>query len=279
MLDIMKLDEVILMSFKEDMPFGDITTDNIIFEDSQSTANLIAKESGVIAGIPVVKRTFEILDSKAKMGVFFNDGSRVEKGDIIATITGKTAALLKGERTALNLLQRLSGVATRTSSMCKLIEGYKAKIVDTRKTTPGLRYLEKYAVRTGGGHNHRFSLSDGVLIKDNHIMAAGGIKEAISLVRGKIPHTIKIEVEVENVQMVQDAIDAKADIIMLDNMNEEMMTQAVKLIDGRALVEASGDIDENTIINVAKTGVDIISIGRITHSIKALDISLRIIKS
>jgi len=279
MLDIMKLDEIILMSFKEDMPFGDITTDNIISENSQSVGNLIAKESGVIAGMPVVKRTFDILDSNVKIDIFFDDGSRVEKGDIIATITGKTVALLKGERTALNLLQRLSGIATRTSSMCKVIEGYKTKVVDTRKTTPGLRYLEKYAVRAGGGQNHRYSLSDGVLIKDNHIMAAGGVRQAVSLIRGKIPHTIKIEVEVEDMQMVKDALDARADIIMLDNMTLEMMSEAVTLIDGRSIVEASGDINENTILDVAKTGVDIISIGRITHSIKAMDISLRILKS
>lgn len=278
MLDVMKIDEVILTSFKEDMPFGDITTDNIISGQSKSVANLIAKEGGIVAGIPVVERTFRILDPDVIINIFYNDGSLVKKGDIIATISGKTAALLKGERTALNLLQRLSGIATRTNKMCTLIEGYSTKVVDTRKTTPGLRYLEKYAVKIGGGQNHRFSLSDGVLIKDNHIMAAGGVKEAISLIRGKIPHTIKIEVEVENMQMIQDALDAKADIIMLDNMNIEMMTEAVKLINKRAIVEASGDIDENTIIKVANAGVDIISIGRITHSIKAMDISMRIIK-
>ncbi len=274
-LNINQIDKVVNMSLEEDMPFGDITTDNIVSEESISKARLIAKENGIIAGIPVVLRTYELLSRDIKINVYFKDGSKVMKGDIIADIEGPTGALLKGERTMLNILQRLSGVATATNKYVNMVSGYPVNVVDTRKTTPGLRYLEKYAVRAGGGQNHRFSLSDGVLIKDNHITAAGGIMNAVSAVRGKIPHTVKIEVETENMDMVREALDAKADIIMLDNMTEEMMAEAVKLINKRALVEASGDINEERIVKVAQTGVDIISIGRITHSIKSLDISLK----
>lgn len=274
-LDNKQIDKVIKLSLEEDMPFGDITTDNIISCDSVSKARLIAKENGVIAGIPVVIRTFEILSNNIKIDVFCNDGTIVKKGDIIADIQGPTREILKGERTMLNILQRLSGIATVTNKYVNMIKAYPAYVVDTRKTTPGLRYLEKYAVRAGGGQNHRFSLSDGVLIKDNHITAAGGIKNAVNRVRGKIPHTVKIEVETESLDMVKEALDAGADIIMLDNMSEELMAEAVTLINKRALVEASGDINEERIIKVAQTGVDIISIGRITHSIKSLDISLK----
>lgn len=275
MLNFDQIDRVIKMSLEEDMPFGDITTENIISEDSVSKARFIAKESGVIAGLPVAERTFCLIDKRVMFTILKPEGSLVEKGDVIATVEGPTVAILEGERTALNLLQRLSGVATRTHKLATLVEGTSAHVVDTRKTTPGLRYLEKYAVRVGGGQNHRFSLSDGVLIKDNHIAAAGGINAAVSAVRGKIPHTIRIEVETESLDMVQEALDAGADIIMLDNMDNEQMAKAVKLIAGRALVEASGDIDEARIRGVADTGVDIISVGRITHSVKSLDISLR----
>lgn len=257
------------------MPFGDITTDNIISANSISYAKLIAKEDGVIAGIPVARRTYEILNGNIKFDSLCKDGDKVKKGDIIATIEGPTREVLKGERTMLNILQRLSGIATATNKLVSLVKDYPVHVVDTRKTTPGLRYLEKYAVKVGGGQNHRFSLSDGVLIKDNHITAAGGIMNAVKLVRGNIPHTIKIEVETENLDMVNEALEAGADIIMLDNMTEEIMTEAVKLINKRALVEASGDINEERILKVAKTGVDIISVGRITHSVKSLDISLR----
>lgn len=275
MLNFDQIDRVIKMSLEEDMPFGDITTENIISEDSVSKARFIAKESGIVAGLPVAERTFYLIDQRVRFQILKPEGSLVEKGDVIAIVEGPTIAILEGERTALNLLQRLSGVATRTHKLAVLIEGTSAHVVDTRKTTPGLRYLEKYAVRIGGGQNHRFSLSDGVLIKDNHIAAAGGVHAAVSAVRGKIPHTIRIEVETENLDMVQEALDAGADIIMLDNMDNEQMTQAVNLIAGRALVEASGDIDEERIRGVADTGVDIISVGRITHSVKSLDISLR----
>ena len=275
MLNFDQIDRVIQMSLEEDMPFGDITTENIISKDSFSKARFIAKESGVIAGLPVAERTFTLIDERVVLTVLKPEGSLVEKGDVIATVEGPTIAILEGERTALNLLQRLSGVATRTHTLAALVEGTSAHVVDTRKTTPGLRYLEKYAVRVGGGQNHRFSLSDGVLIKDNHIAAAGGIMAAVNAVRGKIPHTIRVEVETETLDMVQEALDAGVDIIMLDNMDNEQMAQAVQLIDGRAQVEASGDINEERIRGVAETGVDIISVGRITHSVKSLDISLR----
>ena len=277
MLNFDQIDRVIKMSLEEDMPFGDITTENIISEDSVSKARFIAKENGVVAGLPVAERTFYLIDKRVNFEILKPEGSFVEKGDVIATVEGPTIAILEGERTALNLLQRLSGVATRTHGLATLVEGTSAHVVDTRKTTPGLRYLEKYAVRVGGGQNHRFSLSDGVLIKDNHIAAAGSVSAAVSAVRGKIPHTIRIEVETENLHMVQEALDAGADIIMLDNMDNEQMAQAVKIIAGRALVEASGDIDEARIRGVADTGVDIISVGRITHSVKSLDISLRFV--
>ena len=275
MLNYDQIDRVIKLSFEEDMPFGDITTENIISEESCSSARFIAKETGILAGMPVVERTFALLDPRVKLEILCPDGTEVHPGDIIAHISGPTGAILKGERTALNLLQRLSGVATRTHGLAKRIEDLPTRVVDTRKTTPGLRYLEKYAVRVGGGQNHRFSLSDGVLIKDNHIAAAGGIKPAVAAVRGKIPHTIRIEVEVESIEMAKEALEAGADIIMLDNMAEPQMAEAVALIAGRALTEASGDIDEARIRKVAETGVDIISVGRITHSVKSLDISLK----
>lgn len=277
MLDISIVDDIILRAFKEDMPMGDITTDNIIKPDARSKAKLIAKEDGVIAGLDVAIRAFKLLDPDFSWQTSFKDGDKVAKGTVILEFEGNTRALLKAERTALNILQRMSGIATRTNSLCERIKDFSAKIVDTRKTTPGLRYLEKYAVRAGGGQNHRYCLSDGVLIKDNHIKAAGGVKNAVESVRGKIPHTIKIEVETENLDMVREALDAKADIIMLDNMTNEQMKEAVQLINGRALVEASGDIDEERVRDVAATGVDIISIGRITHSVKSMDISMRFI--
>ena len=269
------IDDMILRALKEDMPLGDITTDNIIDEDDVSVARFIAKADGVLAGMYVAQRTFELLDENVKFKAFFKDGDRVSKGDVIATIEGKTACLLKSERTALNYLQKLSGIATDTAHYVELIKDYDCKVADTRKTTPGMRFIEKYAVQCGGGSNHRYSLSDGVLIKDNHIKAAGGIGNAVERVRRNIPHTVKIEVEVEDMDMVQQALDARADIIMLDNMSCEEMTKAVELINGRAIVEASGDINDERIVAVAKTGVDIISIGRLTRVPSGLDISMR----
>ena len=274
-LDKKQIDKIVLNALEEDMPYGDVTTDNLIPENDITEAKFIAKADGIIAEMPVAARVFELIDSRISIEIFKNDGDKVTKGDIIAVLNGPTAGILKGERTALNLMQRLSGIATRTNVFTELVKDYKVSVADTRKTTPGLRYLEKYAVRCGGGRNHRYSLSDAVMLKDNHIAAGGGILSAVAKVRANIPHTVKIEVEVENMDMVREAVESGADIIMLDNMNEAAMAEAVKHINGRALVEASGDVTEERIRAIAETGVDIISIGRITHSVKALDISLR----
>lgn len=275
MIDNLYIDDLILSALKEDMPMGDITTDNLIDPDDKSCARMIAKQSGIIAGLDVADRVFKLLDSEVKFIRNIEEGTFVNKGDIIARIEGNTRALLRGERTALNLLQRLSGIATKTNEFCVRIKGLNAKIVDTRKTTPGLRFLEKYAVKAGGGTNHRFCLSDGVLIKDNHIKAAGGIHKAVELAKRSIPHTIKIEVEVETMEQVAEALESKVDIIMLDNMSLDMMKQAVKLINKRAVVEASGNVNLDTVYDIASTGVDIISVGSLTHSVNAFDISMR----
>jgi len=272
---ISDIDRIIINALREDIPSGDITTDNIIDETSQSEAVLISKDEGVIAGLDVAKKVFLMLDDQVVFEKMVEDGQTVKRGDIIAKIKGNTRALLKGERTALNLLQRLSGIATKTRQLADKIKDLPAKLVDTRKTTPGLRVLEKYAVRVGGGYNHRFCLSDGVLIKDNHIKAAGGIKQAVQLVREKIPHTMTIEVETETIEQVLEALEAKADIIMLDNMSLDEMKKAVKIIDGRAVTEASGNVNADTIYDIACTGVDIISVGGLTHSVKAFDISMK----
>lgn len=274
-LDFKQIDKVVLNALEEDMPYGDVTTDNLISEEDFTEAKFIAKASGVLAGIPVAARVFTLIDNRTSLEILKHDGEPVEKGDLIAILRGPTAAVLKGERTALNLLQRLSGIATRTRVFTDLVKDYAVSVADTRKTTPGLRYLEKYAVRCGGGRNHRYSLSDAVMLKDNHIAAGGGILPAVRKVRANIPHTVKIEVEVENMDMVRDAVASGAEIIMLDNMSETAMAEAVQYIAGRALVEASGDVTEERIRAIAATGVDIISIGGITHSVKALDISLR----
>lgn len=268
--------DTIMNALKEDMPLGDITTDNIISEAEVSKAEFLAKQDAVIAGLDIAKYVFETLDSSVVFKTLVKDGDKVKKGDIIAEVSGSTRALLKGERTALNFLQRLSAIATMTDRYVIKVQGLPVKIADTRKTTPGLRLLEKYAVSAGGGSNHRFSLSDGVLIKDNHIAAAGGITNAVERVRGSIPHTVKIEVEVESMEEVQQALHCKVDIIMLDNMSTQQMVEAVRLINKRALVEASGNITEETIYDVALTGVDIISIGKLTHSANSIDISMNI---
>ncbi|NLI57539.1 MAG: carboxylating nicotinate-nucleotide diphosphorylase, partial [Clostridium sp.] len=248
---------------------------NLIDDTSQSEALLIAKDTGVIAGIDIAKRVFEIVDKNVVFEKRIEDGHRVKSGDVIAQIKGNTRALLKGERTALNLLQRLSGIATKTRELCEKIKDTNSKVVDTRKTTLGLRALEKYAVKVGGGYNHRFSLSDGVMIKDNHIKAAGGIKEAVKKIRKKIPHTIKIEVETETLEQVEEALEAGADIIMLDNMGVDKVRKAVKIINGSAISEASGNVNLDSIVEIAKTGVDIISVGSLTHSVSAFDISMK----
>ncbi|PWM22707.1 MAG: nicotinate-nucleotide diphosphorylase (carboxylating) [Clostridiales bacterium] len=275
MLDLKQIDKVVLNALEEDMPYGDITTDSLIPEERMVEAKFLAKADGVICGMPVAERVFKLIDARAALEILKNDGQAVQKGEILAILRGPAAAVLKGERTALNLLQRLSGIATRTHCFAELVKDYPVSIADTRKTTPGLRYLEKYAVRCGGGRNHRYSLSDAVMLKDNHIAAGGGILSAVRTVRASIPHTVKIEVEVENMDMVREALESGADIIMLDNMDIAAMAEAVRVIGGRALVEASGDVTEERIRAIAETGVDIISIGCITHSVKALDISLR----
>lgn len=269
------VDELIKKALTEDIGTGDITTLCTIPLNRVARGNFIAKESGVICGIEIVKRIYEIINKDIIIDIFFVDGDSVKKGDIIAKISGNAQGILTGERVSLNFLQLLSGIATKTNQCVKAIAGTSAKICDTRKTTPGLRMLEKYAVRMGGGSNHRFNLSDGVLIKDNHIMAAGSIVNAVEQARKIIPHTLKIEVEVENSKMIEEALSCKADIIMLDNMTTEMMRAAVKQINGRAIVEASGNMGDKDLLEVAKTGVDLISIGALTHTIRALDISLR----
>ncbi|MFZ5988500.1 MAG: carboxylating nicotinate-nucleotide diphosphorylase [Bacillota bacterium] len=276
MLYTSEVDRIIINALKEDIPSGDITTDNIISENSVSEALLISKDTGVIAGLDVAKRVFELLDDKVDFKKMIEEGQTVKYGDIIAKLKGNTRALLKGERTALNLLQRLSGIATKTRQLADRIKDLPSKVVDTRKTTPGLRILEKYAVRIGGGYNHRFCLSDGVLIKDNHIKAAGGIIKAIELVRDRIPHTIRIEVETETIEQVFEALNGKADIIMLDNMGLDKMIEAVKIINGKAITEASGNVNFDTIYDIASTGVDIISVGGLTHSVNAFDVSMKI---
>ena len=277
MLNGFEIDSIITAALKEDIALGDITTDNLIDSSCTAKAFFIAKQPGIIAGMDISKRTFELLDGGVEFRKNVEDGATVENGDIIAQIDGNARAMLKGERTALNFLQRLSGIATRTNEFCGKVKDLPVRIVDTRKTTPCLRFLEKYAVKVGGGHNHRFCLSDGVLIKDNHIKAAGGITNAVQLARKNVPHTIKIEVEVEKLEQVKEALECGAEIIMLDNMNSEMMKEAVKLINKRAIVEASGNVSIDNVYDIACTGVDIISIGSLTHSIKAFDISMKIL--
>jgi len=270
-------DRIIQMSLEEDAPFGDITTNSIVPADRRVSGRFIAKDDGVLCGIDIAQRTFELVGGDFEIVKYFKDGDTIKKGDVIAEISGNARTILTGERTALNLMQRASGIATATAKAVKAVAGTKAHIADTRKTMPGLRLLDKYAVRVGGGVNHRFNLSDGVLIKDNHIAAAGSIKNAVEAARRHCPHTLKIEVEVENFVQLYEALEAKADIIMLDNMSNEDMAKAVQIIGGRAIVEASGNMGEKDLSEVAKTGVDLISIGSLTHSVKTLDISLKFI--
>lgn len=275
MLDMLLVDEIILRALKEDMPMGDLTTDSTVPAGEVCSANLIAKEDGVIAGLDVFERVFMLLDSRIYIERYVEEGNFVKSGTRIMHISGNARAMLKAERTSLNLLQRMSGIASATKKFADLLKGTSSKIVDTRKTAPGLRYLDKYAVRAGGGTNHRFCLSDGVLIKDNHIKASGGITAAVQRARAEVPHTIRIEVETETIEQVKEALEAGADIIMLDNMKPEAMKEAVDYIDGRALTEASGNITVERAEIIAKTGVDLISSGGLTHSVKAMDISLR----
>lgn len=270
------LERIVQEALNEDLFAGDITSEAIFDKDFEVSGIFIAKSDGVIAGLPVVIEVFRQLDKHIICSPLVADGECVKNGIKFATIKGPVKPVLAGERTALNFLQRLSGIASYTSHLTEMIKDYPAKIIDTRKTTPGLRMLEKYAVRQGGGRNHRYNLGDAVLIKDNHISACGSIIDAVRRCREYIPHTMTIEVETENEAQVREALEAKADIIMLDNMAPADMKRMVELIDHRAIIEASGNITEANIVEVAATGVDVISLGSLTHSIKAMDISLEI---
>lgn len=272
------VDEIIVNALKEDINYVDVASDYLIPEGQRDEAYFVAKADGVLCGLSVAMRVFELLDDTFEAKTYKHDGDKIQKGDLIAEFSGKTVLLLKGERTALNLLQHMSGIATATAAAVELVEGTNAQITDTRKTLPGLRALQKYAVTCGGGKNHRFNLSDGAMLKDNHIDAGGGITNAVNALRGKLGHMVKIEVETRDLAEVREALTAGADIIMLDNMSNDMMREAVEIIDGRAKTEASGGITLETIAEVAKTGVDIISLGALTHSVKAFDISMKMKK-
>lgn len=272
--DIM-LDKLIMNALSEDVGTGDITTESTIPETARAHGLYKAKESGVLCGIGVAARVFELIDRDIEFTPLKCDGDRIEKGEIIAEVRGKATNVLTGERVGLNLMQRMSGIATRTAEAVAQVEGTGAKICDTRKTTPGLRVVEKYAVKVGGGTNHRFNLADGILIKDNHIVAAGSITNAVRAARANAPHTLKIEVEVETFDELNEALDAGADIIMLDNMSCEDMKKAVGIVNGRAVTEASGNMGDRNLKEVADCGVDLISIGALTHSVRSLDISLK----
>ena len=270
------IDRIIHMALEEDVNYQDVTSDFLIDEKQISKAVFLAKADGILCGLPVALRVFELLDKDFSAIVYKQDGDRLQKGDRIAELSGHTRLLLEGERTALNLLQHLSGIATATAAAVALTKGTFASIADTRKTLPGLRALQKYAVTVGGGKNHRFNLSDAAMLKDNHIDAAGGITPAITKLRSNLGHMTKIEVETRSLDEVREALAAGADIIMLDNMDLETMRRAVELTAGRAKLEASGNITAQTIADVAKTGVDIISMGALTHSVQAFDISMKI---
>lgn len=272
------VDDIIKKALEEDISYIDVTTDYLISDDDISDAYYIAKADGVLCGIDIAKRVFELIGADVDFNILIKDGENVRCGDIIARMHGSTKTLLKGERTALNILQHMSGIATMARKCTELVRGTNAKITDTRKTLPGLRRLQKYAVTVGGAKNHRYNLSDGAMLKDNHIDAYGGITPAVKALREKIGHMVKIEVEVRNFDELAEAIDAGADIIMLDNMSCDEMAEAVKITNGRAVLEASGNITEENLRSAAKTGVDIISLGALTHSVRCFDISMRIEK-
>lgn len=270
------LDGIIERALSEDIGRGDITTSAIVREEREGSGVFLAKESFVLAGLFVARRVFEILDPKASFLANRGEGDEVEEGEVIAEVTGSVSSLLAGERVALNFLQRMSGIATLTRKVVELTNGYPVLILDTRKTTPGLRILEKYAVRVGGGRNHRFGLDDGVLIKDNHIKIAGGIREAISRIKQCLPHTLKIEVEVSTIAELKEAIEAGADIVMLDNMSKEEIVEAVKIAEGRVKLEVSGGVNLDNVREYVSLGIDYISLGMLTHSFKSVDISFLI---
>ncbi len=269
------IDNYILNALHEDITSEDVTTNAIMPEPKQGRAELICKQDGIICGLEVFKRTFELLDETARFITEVKDGDEVKNGQLIGVIEGDIRALLSGERTGLNYLQRMSGIATLTRSLVKELEGRKTKLLDTRKTTPNMRPFEKYAVKVGGGTNHRYNLSDGVLIKDNHIGAAGSIKKAVEMAREYAPFVRKIEVEVESLEQLEEAIEAKADIIMLDNMDNATMTEAVKRVAGRAETECSGNVTKERLKQIADTGVDFVSVGALTHSAPIMDLSLK----
>lgn len=271
------VDNLIKTALLEDINYVDITTDYLIPEDQENEAKFLAKADGVLCGVEVALRVFTLIQPNFQYEVFIHDGEEVKKGDIIAKIKGKTRTILKGERTALNLLQHMSGISSMTNRIVKIVEGTNASIADTRKTLPGMRPLQKYAVTVGGGKNHRFNLSDAAMLKDNHVDAGGGITNAVTKLRTKLGHMAKVELEVRTLDELREALSVDVDVIMLDNMDNDTMREAVKIADGKALLEASGGITEETIRDVAETGVDIISIGALTHSVKAFDISLKII--
>lgn len=268
-------DELIRMALAEDVTSEDVSTNCVLRERTEGEADLICKQNGVVAGLPVFARVFALLDEDTRVEFFAKDGDSVQKGQRLAVVRGDMRAILTGERTALNYLQRMSGIATYTAAVAHLLEGSGLKLVDTRKTTPNMRIFEKYAVRVGGAGNHRWNLSDAVLLKDNHIGAAGGVKQAVAAAKAYAPFTMKIEVEVENMDMVKDAVAAGADIIMLDNMTDAQMREAVGYIAGRALVEISGNVTAENIARLKDIGADVVSSGALTHSAPILDVSLK----
>ena len=274
MLQTPDLDRIITQALAEDIGFGDVTTLATVPAEAPGRATIMGKGEGVLAGVPVARRVYAQVDSRVRFHAELDDGAQLRPGTPIGVVDGPAQALLTGERVALNFLQHLSGIASRTARFVRLVEGTGARIVDTRKTVPGLRALAKYAVRVGGGDNHRFGLYDGVLIKDNHIRAAGGIGAAVAGARRHAPHLLRVEVETETLEQVREALDAGADILLLDNMDLGTLREAVTLCKGRALTEASGGVDETTVRAIAETGVDLISVGALTHSVTALDISL-----
>lgn len=271
----MQADKLICMALQEDITSEDVSTNAVMRSAVKGTVDLIAKEDGIIAGLDIYARVFQILDEKTEISFNFKDGEAVKKGDLLGTVTGDIRVLLSGERVALNYLQRMSGIATYTKQVSKLLEGSKVTLLDTRKTTPNCRVFEKYAVRIGGGCNHRYNLSDGVLLKDNHIGAAGSVAKAVAMAKEYAPFVRKIEIEVETMEQVKEAVEAGADIIMLDNMTPEMMKEAVELIAGRAQTECSGNITKENIAKILETGVDFVSSGALTHSAPIFDISMK----
>lgn len=269
------IDEYLMNALKEDITGEDVSTNAVMPESKQGKVDLICKEDGIICGLEVFQRVFQLLDDQVVFKTDLKDGDEVKKGDLMGVLTGDIRALLSGERVALNYLQRMSGIATMTRQLSKELEGFGTKLLDTRKTTPNMRPFEKYAVTVGGGYNHRYNLSDGVMLKDNHIGAAGGIRQAVYMAREYAPFVRKIEVETENLSMVNEALEAGADIIMLDNMDDETMREAVKMIDGRAETECSGNVTKERLAAIREIGVDYVSCGALTHSAPIMDISLK----